>query len=131
MSSVLMPFTTQTSGINIGNNDIFRIRDIDASVKMLNVDDGMFYKILSMLPSEEPATQPKYEWAEDDIPGNTAVVGNAYSSTSVTVDDAMPLIAKDPLSANAKERDATLLGKTFPARTRKLGRIDSETEGGL
>jgi hypothetical protein len=93
-----MPYLTQTAGIAVGDNDqFFRIRDIDPLIKELNTDDGIFYKVLSMLPSEAPANQPKYEWAEDDIPAVTTQVNLAagYSAvaTAIVVDDALGMIA--------------------------------------
>lgn len=97
MPSTLMPYTTQSTGITVGDNDqFFRIRDIDPLIKELNTDDGIFYKVLSMLPQEEPATQPKYEWAEDDVPAVTTQVnlaaGYSASDTSIVVDDSFGLI---------------------------------------
>jgi len=97
MPSVTMPYTTQTSGIAVGDNDqFFRIRDIDQQIKELNMDGGIFYKVLNMLPSETPASQVKYEWAEDDVPAVSTKINNAsgYSAvaTGLTVDDSLGLI---------------------------------------
>ena len=98
MPTVAMPYTTQTTGITVGDNDqFFRIRDIDPLIKELNTDSGIFYKVLTMLPSEEPANQPKYEWAEDDVPAVTTQINNAAGydavTTSIVVDDGLGLIA--------------------------------------
>ena len=98
MPSLAMPYTTQSTGITVGDNDqFFRIRDIDPLIKELNIDEGIFYKVLNMLPQEAPAKQPKYEWAEDDVPSVSTKInlaaGYNTTDTGFTVDDALGLIA--------------------------------------
>jgi len=97
MPSVTLPYTTQTTGIAVGDNDqFFRIRDIDPLIRELNMDDGVFYKVLTMLPQEAPASQPKYEWSEDDVPAVSTQINFAAGyntvATGLTVDDSLGLI---------------------------------------
>jgi hypothetical protein len=92
-----MPYTSQSAGIAVGDNDqFFRIRNIDPLIKELNMDDGIFYKILNMFATEEPAFSPKYEWSEDDVPAVTTKInlaaGYNTTATGLTVDDALGLI---------------------------------------
>ena len=97
---VSAPLTTQTTGVAVGNNDIFRIRDIANEVADLNNDDGKFYKILSMLGTET-TTQPKFEWGEDDVLPTQVTVNNGggynAAATTVVVDDAKPVVANSLL----------------------------------
>lgn len=109
MASVVMPYTTQTVGIETGNNEQFyRIRDIEQKIMELNKDDGVFYKVLTMLPAMDPATQAKYEWSEDDVPAVTTKInfaaGYSAAATTFVVDDALGLI-KNSLIYLAETRE--------------------------
>ncbi len=97
----LSRFLTDSTGISAPETawNIFRNPDIDARLKELNILSPVFYKMLEMLSIEEDATQPRYDWGEDDIPANTSAVnhGGGYSAvaTSVVVDDATAFVAGD------------------------------------
>jgi hypothetical protein len=64
-------FNTQTSGIAVSTGaydqvDLLRIPDVDPMFHMLNDGSALFYRMLSMLAKDEAATQPRFEFFEDD-----------------------------------------------------------------
>jgi hypothetical protein len=93
MYRVSLPYTTRTTGIDILDTDnLFRQREIDTQIAMLNRDDGTFNKALDLWSTKEPVNQPIYFWVEDDmLPIHTLVnyaAGYAATATSIVVDDA-------------------------------------------
>jgi len=92
MYRVSLPYTTRTTGIDLLDTDnLFRQRDIDPQIQMLNQDDGTFLKVLDLWATEEPARNPIYFWVEDEmLPIYTKVnltAGYAATATSIVVDD--------------------------------------------
>lgn len=93
MYRVDLPYTTRTSGVDIFDADnIFRQRELDNQLAMLNQDDGTFLKSLDLWSRKEPVNQAVYYWVEDEIlPINTQInnaAGYASTITSIVVDDA-------------------------------------------
>jgi len=93
MYRVTLPYTTRTTGVDVLDTDnIFRQRDLDTQLKMLNIDNGTFHKALDLWSVKEPVTQPIYYWTEDDmLPIHTLVnfaAGYSLTATSIVVDDA-------------------------------------------
>ena len=63
MYRVALPYTTRTTGIDVFDTDnLFRQREIDQSIAMLNKDDGTFLKALDLWSMKEPVSQPIYFW---------------------------------------------------------------------
>jgi hypothetical protein len=92
MYRVSLPYTTRTTGIDVFDTDnLFRQRDIDKQIKMLNQDDGTFLKVLDLWSTEDPALNPIYYWIEDEmLPIYTQVnlaAGYTATDTSIVVDD--------------------------------------------
>ena len=68
MYRVALPYTTRTTGVDIFDTDnLFRQREIDAQIAMLNQDDGTFLKALDLWSTKEPVSQTLYHWIEDDM----------------------------------------------------------------
>jgi len=102
MYRVSLPYTTRTSGVDVFDTDnIFRQRDIDARIDMLNKDDGTFLKALDLWSTKEALSQPVYYWVEDEIlPIDTQVnlaAGYTASDTSIVVDDARLFIVNSEI----------------------------------
>lgn len=98
MYRVSLPYTTRTTGVDIFDTDnIFRQRDIDQQVDMLNKDDGTFLKALDLWSTKPPTTQALYYWVEDEILPISTLVNNSggyvASATSIVVDDSRLFIA--------------------------------------
>jgi hypothetical protein len=92
MYRVSLPYTTVTTGIDILDTDnLFRQREIDAKIDMLNRDDGTFLKALDLWSTKPSVSQPIYFWVEDEmLPIHTNVnlaAGYAATDTSIVVDD--------------------------------------------
>jgi len=92
MVRVDLPYTTRTSGVDIFDTDnLFRQREIDAQLDMLNQDDGTFLKALDLWSTKEPVGQPLYFWVEDEIldifTQINLAAGYAATDTSLVVDD--------------------------------------------
>lgn len=78
-------YYTDTSGIAVGDNDqIFRMRTIMQEKEELNTDDGMFYKILDMMPKGS-SSQDKYEFVQSDLRAQAATVVGAVTATGTTI----------------------------------------------
>lgn len=93
MYRVSLPYTTRTSGVDIFDTDnLFRQREIDQQIDMLNKDDGTFLKALDLWSTKEAVNQAVYYWVEDEmLPIHTLVnysAGYAAGDTSIVVDDA-------------------------------------------
>lgn len=89
-------FNTQTAGVAVstgafGQTDLLRIPDVDPMFHMLNDGSSLFYRMLSMLAKEEAATQPRFEFFEDDkYPIRTLVNGGIDAvTTTLVLDDAL------------------------------------------
>jgi len=94
MYRVQLPYTTRTTGIDaIDFNNIFRVRELDTQIHMLNQDDGTFYKVLNMFSRGPSVSQPVYHWIEDDMLNIHTNVNNAggylATDTSIVVDDSL------------------------------------------
>ncbi len=91
-------FLTDTAGITAPETswNVFRNPDIDNRLYELNIYSSVYYKILELLTEEEDAKQPRFDWAEDDIPARTTAVNNvggyANNATSIVVDDSTVFI---------------------------------------
>jgi len=93
MYRVTLPYTSRTSGVDIFDADnLFRQREIDSQIDMLNKDDGTFLKALDLWSTKEPVSQALYYWVEDEmLPIHTQVnlaAGYLATDTSIVVDDA-------------------------------------------
>lgn len=93
MYRVDLPYTTRTTGVDVFDTDnLFRQRDIDSQLNMLNKDTGSFLKALELWSTKPPATQAIYYWVEDEIlPIHTQInytAGYSASAASIVVDDA-------------------------------------------
>ena len=113
-TTVLTPYQTMTSGIEVGSHDqFFRVRDLDPEIHELNQDDGIFYKVLQGMPNDAPAINPRYEWAYDDIPANQTRVnygaGYAAGDVSIVVDDSLGIVANS-LLYNTRTRELMYVG---------------------
>ena len=92
-------FNTQTSGIEVGDGafsqsatQLLRVADVDPQFNMLNDGSSLFYRLLSMLSTEEAASQPRYEFFEDDKYATRTTIGTVSSSTSIILDDAIAIV---------------------------------------
>jgi len=93
MYRVTLPYTTRTTGVDVFDTDnLFRQRELDNQLDMLNDDDGTLLKALELWSRKEPVNQPVYSWVEDEIlPIHTNVNnsgGYSSSATSIVVDEA-------------------------------------------
>jgi len=86
----LSQFVTDSSGIGAPETafNLFRVPEIDERLRELNITSPVFYKILEMLPDEETSMQPRFNWAEDDIPARITAVnhGGGYSAVAVSIE---------------------------------------------
>jgi len=103
MYRVSLPYTTRTTGVDIFDTDnLYRQRDIDKQIAMLNRDDGTFLKALDLWSSKEPTIQLLYTWVEDDMLDiHTQInlaAGYAASITSIVVDDSRLFVANSQCS---------------------------------
>lgn len=94
MYRVSLPYSTRTTGIDaIDFDNLFRVRELETKINMLNFDDGTFYKVLNMFSRGPSVSQPIYHWIEDDMLNiHTAVnyaAGYSASDTSIVVDDSL------------------------------------------
>lgn len=94
MYRVQLPYSTRTAGIDaIDFDNIFRVREFESKINMLNQDDGTFYKVLNMFARGPSVSQPIYYWIEDDMLNIHTNVNNAAgysaSDTSIVVDDSL------------------------------------------
>lgn len=122
-ATVTTPFSTATTGIADGDRSIFRVRDIDNMIRELNLEDGSFFKILSMIAQEEPATQIRYEWGEDDIPSNSTLVTvtATAAAATLTVADSRQLIQNSKVMV-ASTGELILLGAA-PTNATTIGTL--------
>lgn len=102
MYRVSLPYTTRTTGIDVFDTDnLFRQRDIDSKIDMLNQDDGTFLKVVDMWSQKPPVSQPVYYWVEDEmLPIYTQVnysAGYAATITSIVVDDSRLFVANSEI----------------------------------
>ena len=93
MYRVSLPYTTRTTGVDIFDTDnLYRQREIDQQIDLLNKDDGTFLKALDLWSTKAPVQQALYNWVEDEIlPISTKInltAGYASTDTSLVVDDA-------------------------------------------
>lgn len=104
-------FNTQTAGIAVstgdyGQTDLLRIPDVDPMFNMLNDGSSLFYRMLSMLAKDSEATQPRFEFFEDDkYSVRTTVNGGVdAAATTIVFDDALlgvNTVAYFPLTGEA------------------------------
>jgi hypothetical protein len=104
MYRVSLPYTTRTTGVDIFDTDnLFRQREIDQQIAMLNTDDGTFLKALDIWSTKPPVSQMLYYWVEDEmLPIHTQVnlaAGYSASATSIVVDDPRLFIVGSELTA--------------------------------
>ena len=95
LTRIALPYSTQSSYIAATDfANIYRIRDLDAQIRWLNQDDGTFFKVLSMMANDVPATQPVYYWIEANMLSiySTVNYGAGYSSTATSIVVADPLV---------------------------------------
>ena len=92
-------FSTQTSGVAVSTGaynqtDLLRIPDVDPMFHMLNDGSALFYRLLSMLAKEEPASQPRFEFFEDDKYSVRSTVNGAVAidGTTVVLNDALAAV---------------------------------------
>jgi len=126
------PLTTSTTSIAVGDNDIFRIRDILQGVQELNHDDGKFYRVMSTLGSVS-VSQPKFEWGEDDVLAVQTCVNNgagySASATSIVVDDALPFVANHILQNTRTEEHIYVSAVNYGTNTLTVTRGFAGTAG--
>lgn len=83
-------FNTQTSGIAVSTGaydqtDLLRIPDVDPMFHMLNDGSSLFYRMLSMLAKDEAATQPRFEFFEDDKYAVRTTVNGGVDAVATTI----------------------------------------------
>jgi hypothetical protein len=72
------------------------IRDVADRINLLQPDAAPLIAFLSALKRKKEATQPKFEWFEDDLIANTVTAaGSAQNSTTITVSAADGLIVRN------------------------------------
>ncbi len=85
----LSQFATDSTGIDAPETswNLFRVPEIDQRLHDLNILSPVFYKMLEMLPAEEPSDQARYNWAEDDIPTRITSInhGGGYSAVAASI----------------------------------------------
>jgi hypothetical protein len=108
-------FNTQTSGIAVPTGaydatDLLRIPDVDPMFHMLNDGSALFYRILNMLAKDAPATEPRFEFFEDDkYPVRTTVNGAVASTTEETVTFTDAIFAVNSLAYNKTTGECMLV----------------------
>ena len=127
MYRVSLPYTTITSGVSVFDTDnIFRQRDIDSQLAMLNKDDGTFLKALDLWSTKEPSIQPVYYWVEDEIlPIDTQInlaAGYAVGDTSIVVDDARLFIVNSEIHVPRTLENMRVTAVTYSTNTLTVAR---------
>jgi len=122
MYRVSLPYTTRTTGVDVFDTDnLFRQRDIDSQIAMLNEDNGTFLKALDLWSTKEPATQPVYYWVEDELlPIHTKVnlaAGYSASATSIVVDDARLFIENSEVHVPRTLENIRVTGVVYSTNT--------------
>jgi hypothetical protein len=95
---VELPYQTGTAGVLLSDTDnLYRIRDIETALDLIDDDDGLFYRYLTILPNDSPASQARYDWTESDMIDNHTQINNSggytASATSIVVDDSLLAVA--------------------------------------
>ena len=122
MYRVSLPYTTRTSGVDVFDSDnLFRQREIDSSISMLNKDDGTFLKVLNLFSTKEPVNQPLYFWVEDEhLPIHTAVnysAGYSASDTSIVVDDSRLFVVNSEVHVTRTLENMLVTAVDYSAHT--------------
>jgi len=122
MIRVDLPYTTRTSGVDVFDTDnLFRQRDIDQKIAMLNQDDGTFLKALDLWSTKEAVNQPVYYWVEDELlPINTQInlaAGYAATATSLVVDDARLFIENSEVHVPRTLENMRVTGVVYSTNT--------------
>jgi hypothetical protein len=122
MNRVALPYTTRTSGVDIFDTDnLFRQRDIDPQLKMLNQDDGTFLKALELWSQKEPAIQALYHWVEDDMLDIATKInlaaGYSATATSLVVDDARLFVVNSEIYVQRTLENMIVTGVTYSTNT--------------
>jgi hypothetical protein len=105
MAIINANFTTQTSGIAVPvpgtvGNDLLRVNDVNPDFNMLNSEDSVLYRIMSLLAREEDATQPQFWYFEDDLNAVTDTVNGAINDSVTTLVMDNSLLAKGQVIFN-------------------------------
>jgi len=122
MYRVSLPYTTRTTGIDVFDTDnLFRQRDIDSQIEMLNRDDGTFLKVLDLWSTDAAAQNPIYYWIEDDmLPIYTQInlaAGYAATITSIIVDDARLFVVNSEVHVPRTLENMRVTGVTYSTNT--------------
>ncbi len=102
MAIINANFTTQTSGIAVPvpgtvGNDLLRVNDVNPDFYMLNSEDSVLYRILSLLAREADAMQPQFWYFEDDLNAVTTTINGAEANpaeATLVVDDALLVVGQ-------------------------------------
>jgi len=122
MYRVSLPYTTRTTGIDVFDTDnLYRQRDIDTQIEMLNQDDGTFLKVLDLWSTEEAAKNPIYYWIEDEmLPIYTQVnlaAGYAATITSIVVDDSRLFVVNSEIHVPRTLENMRITAVTYSSHT--------------
>lgn len=122
MYRVSLPYTTRTTGIDVFDTDnLYRQRDIDTQIEMLNQDDGTFLKVLDLWSTEDPAQNPIYYWIEDEmLPIYTQVnlaAGYAATVTSIVVDDSRLFVENSEIHVPRTLENMRVTAVTYSTHT--------------
>lgn len=123
MAIINANFTTQSSGIAVPvpgtvGNDLLRVNDVNPDFNMLNSEDSVLYRILSLLAREADATQPQFWYFEDDLNAVTTTVNGAEASTSeatVVMDDALIAVGQVVHNVRSGENMLCIAVNTAPS----------------
>jgi hypothetical protein len=135
MAIINANFTTQSSGIAIAastvNSDMLRVNDVNPDFNMLNSEDSVLYRILSLLMREEDTTQPQFQYFEDDLNAVTDTVNGEVAADGVTLVMDNSLLAKGQVVFNPRTNDAALVTVATSAPSYTVERDYMGTTGAI
>jgi len=134
MYRVSLPYTSRTRGVDVFDADnLFRQRDLDPKLDMLNKDDGTLFKALQLWSTKEPAEQAVYYWVEDEIlPIKTQInlaAGYTATDTSIVVDDARLFIVNSEVHVPRTLENMRVTAVTYSTNTITVTRGWNGTPG--
>ena len=122
MFRVNFPLSTRTPGLDIFDTaSLYRMRDIDPTLQMLNQDNGAFHRALDAWSRKPDTIQPLYHFVEDDIlPASTqinAAAGYAVGITTLVVDDARLFIVNSAITVTRTLESMRVTAVTYSTNT--------------
>lgn len=114
MALINANFTTQTAGIAVPvpgtvGSDLLRVNDVNPDFNMLNSQDSVLYRLLTLLAREEDATQPQFWYFEDDLNAVTDTVNGEVAADGTTLIMDNQLLVKGQVVFNPRTNDAALV----------------------